>query len=186
MKGNIDATIYYFLGCVILSAAIVIFFSRKATMYSYGTMSGALFIMMFLVYSFIRDKPIEHVSVGVILGIFEHGLPVILLFVVTSWLFFINIKYHERLTRDTISPDYRKYEYFSLGFLIAEIVLLLQMINTMITIAKKEASKAVVPSLEGDKTNVVKMRAGIYVMATFNMIFVAIMHSIISLFVTDG
>jgi len=58
MKDKFDMTIFYFLGCVIISSAVVIFFSRKASLYSYGTMSFTLFSLFFLVYSFIRNKPI--------------------------------------------------------------------------------------------------------------------------------
>jgi hypothetical protein len=185
MKENFDSTIYYFLGIIILASAIIIFISRKAALYSYGTMSAALFVMMFVIYTFLRNQPISKITFRVILGIIEHGLPIIILFLITSWLFFINIKYYDKIQRDTISPDYRKYEYFSLGFLIAEILVLLQLIGTLVKIAKKEAAKET-ENIAEDKATATKMRAGIYLLSTFNMIFVGIMHSIIALFVTDG
>ena len=177
-------TIFYFLGCVIISSAIVIFFSRKASLYSYGTMSFTLFSLFFLVYSFIRNKPIPKVNFREILGIMEHGLPVFLLFLITAWLFFINIKFYDRIQEGNLSPDYVKYENFSLGFLIVEILVLLQLIKYMASIASKELTKD--PSISEDKVGATKMRAGLYVMTLFNAIFVGIVHTIISYFTTDG
>ena len=184
MKDKFDMTIFYFLGCVIISSAIVIFFSRKASLYSYGTMSFTLFSLFFLVYSFIRNKPIPKVNFREILGIMEHGFPIFLLFLITSWLFFINIKFYDRIQSGNLSPDYTKYEYFSLGFLITEIIILLQLIKYMATIATKELTKD--PSITEDKVGATKMRAGLYVLTLFNGIFVGILHTIIAYFTTDG
>jgi hypothetical protein len=184
MKDKFDMTIFYFLGCVIISSAIVIFFSRKASLYSYGTMSFTLFSLFFLVYSFIRNKPIPKVNFREILGIMEHGFPIFLLFLITSWLFFINIKFYDRIQSGNLSPDYAKYEYFSLGFLITEIIILLQLIKYMATIASKELVKD--PSVTEDKVGATKMRAGLYVLTLFNGIFVGILHTIIAYFTTDG
>jgi len=184
MKDKFDMTIFYFFGCVIISSAIVIFFSRKASVYSYGTMSITLFSLFFLVYSFIRNKPIPKINFREILGIMEYGFPVFLLFLVTSWLFFINMKYYDRIQSGNLSPDYTKYEYYSLGFLITEIVILLQLIKYMATIATKELTKD--PSVTEDKIGATKMRAGLYVLILFNAIFVGITNTIIAYFTTDG
>ena len=60
-----------------------------------------------------------------------------------------------------------------------------QYTKNLVKIAKKEAAKET-ENIAEDKATATKMRAGIYLLSTFNVIFVGIMHSIIALFVTDG
>ena len=117
MKDKFDMTIFYFFGCVIISSAIVIFFSRKASVYSYGTMSITLFSLFFLIYSFIRNKPIPKINFREILGIIEYGFPVFLLFLVTSWLFFINMKYYDRIQSGNLSQKNTSDREFKRGTL---------------------------------------------------------------------
>jgi hypothetical protein len=182
MTTNYDSTIYYFLGCVIISAAVIIFLSRKASLYSYGTISSMLFILAFLIYSFIKNQKTTEINMRSILGIIEHGLPIVILLFISTWLFFINIKYFDRIQNDNLSPDYVKYEYFSLGFFIIQIIILMQFVSNLIVIREKGKTQDVTEEKLFSK----KMRAGLYLLSLFNAIFVSIMHVIVAYFVTDG
>lgn len=182
MTSKYDSTIYYFLGCVMLSAAIIIFISRKASLYSYGTISSMLFILAFLIYSFIKDQKVVEMNVRSIFSLIEHGFPIVILLGISLWLFFINLKYYDVIQKDTLSPDYVKYEWFSLGFFIIQIIILMQFVSNLIVIREKGKTQDVTEEKIFSK----KMRAGMYFLSMFNAIFVAIMHVIVGYFVTDG
>ena len=102
--------------------------------------------------------------------------------VISLWLFFINIKYYDRIQNDNLSPDYVKYEWFSLAFFITQIVILMQFVSNLLTIREKGKTDDVT----NEKVSSKKMRAGLYLLSMFNAIFVAIMHVIVAYFVTDG
>ena len=177
---NIDSTVYYFIGCVIISAIIIIFISKKASVYSYGTTTAMLFGLAFMIYSF--SKNIEFTNAGSIrriLQIIEFGLPVIFLLLLSGWLFFMNIKYYKRIQSEFLSQDFIKYERFALGFFIIQIIILMEFISNLLNLQKNKNDTE-------KKIYSTKLRASLYLLSIFTAIFIAIMNVIIAFFVTDG
>jgi hypothetical protein len=143
----------------------------SSTVYGYGIVAFSILSGIFLTFSLASKEKISSESnevVAFIQVLIKYSLQPILLFIILLWIIAINVNYYTKINKGTVSETYFQFSTLS------NILIILQIIILFIYLKEQK---------EGRKSQITQL---LYILASLNLIFAAMMNIVVKYFSTDG
>lgn len=155
----------------------------SSALWGYGLSSMAIFFLMFVqLHRDIKKKPSSPDSkTKALQGMFSiivNILPILLMFIVLSWLVLLNYQYYTQINTGKVASEYKQFSNMSTVMVLLQMAIMFKYIYTLINSKKESPQKT---EIEASKYSSVS-----YLMALLNMVFIGMMNIIILYFSTDG
>lgn len=143
----------------------------SSSVYGYGIVAFSILSGIFLTFSLASKEKISSESnpvVGFIKELIKHSLHPILLFIILLWIISINVNYYTKINKGNVTKEFFQFSTLSNILIILQIIILF--------IYLKEQT-------EGRKSQMTQL---LYILASLNLIFAAMMNIVVKYFSTDG
>ena len=155
----------------------------SSALWGYGLATLAIFFLMFVqLHRDIKSKPSSSDSnmknIQGMFSILVNILPILLMFIVLSWLVLLNYQYYNQINTGRVASEYNQFSNMSTVMVLLQMAIMFKYIYTLIN-SKKSTPQAV--EIEASKYSSVS-----YLIALLNIVFIGMMNIIILYFSTDG
>jgi hypothetical protein len=143
----------------------------SSTVYGYGIVAFAILSGIFLSFSLAsNEKPSSESNevVAFFKLLIKHSLHPILLFIVLMWIISINVNYYTKINKGNVTKEFFQFSTLSNILIILQIIILFIFLNE---------------KTEGRKTQMAQL---LFILASFNLVFAAMMNIVVKYFSTDG
>jgi hypothetical protein len=144
----------------------------SSTVYGYGIVAFSILSGIFLSFSLASKERIEDTKSNPVVAflkvLLKHSLQPILLFIILLWNIAINVNYYTQINKGNVTEQY--YNFSSLS----NILITIQIIILFIFLNEKNVER---------KNQMTQL---LYILATFNIVFAAMMNIVVKYFSTDG
>ena len=143
----------------------------SSSVYGYGIVAFSILSGIFLSFSLASNEKLDTESNEVVAFfklLIKHSLHPILLFIVLLWIISINVNYYTRINKGNVTKEYFQFSTLS------NILIILQIIILFIFLNEKTGER---------KTQMAQL---LFILASFNLVFAAMMNIVVKYFSTDG
>jgi protein-S-isoprenylcysteine O-methyltransferase Ste14 len=144
----------------------------SSSVYGYGIVAFSILSGIFLTFSLASKEYVEDSKSNQVVAFFKlllkHSLHPILLFIILLWIIAINVNYYTKINKGNVTKEFFQFSTLSNILIILQIIILF--------IYLKEQT-------EGRKSQMTQL---LYILASLNLIFAAMMNIVVKYFSTDG
>ena len=144
----------------------------SSTVYGYGIVAFSILSGIFLSFSLASKEYVEDSKSNPVVAFFKlllkYSLQPILLFIILLWIIAINVNYYTKINKGTVSESYFQFSSLSNFLITMQIIILFMFLNEK------------TPERRNQMTQL------LYILASFNLIFAAMMNIVVKYFSTDG
>lgn len=147
----------------------------SSTVYGYGIVAFSILSGIFLSFSLaIHDKSKEinteksNEVFAFLKLLITYSLQPILLFIILLWIIAINVNYYTKINKGYVTQEYFQFSTMSNILITIQIIILFMFLN------------------EKTPERSIKLTQLLYVLSSFNLVFIGMMHIVVKYFSTDG
>lgn len=141
----------------------------SSTVYGYSIVAFSILSGIFLSFTLAsHDKEDTNSVISFLKLLIKHSLHPILLFIILLWIIIININFYTKINKGQVTNEYFNFSFLTNVLIIIQIIVLFMFLNEK----------------SSEKKN--QMAQILYILSSFNFVFVGIMNVIVKYFSTDG
>jgi hypothetical protein len=144
----------------------------SSTVYGYGIVAFSILSGIFLSFALASKEKIEDSNSNPVIAflkvLIKHSLQPILLFIILLWIISINVNYYTKINKGYVTPEYFQYTSLSNILITIQTLILFIFLNEKSTERKNQLAQL------------------LYILASFNLVFAAMMNIVLKYFSTDG
>jgi len=143
----------------------------SSSVYGYGIVAFSILSGIFLSFALATGEPVEQSGNSVVAFLkvlIKHSLQPVLLFIILMWIIAINTNYYTKINQGRVTDEYFKFSSLSNILIFIQVIILFLFLNEEEPIKKNQMSQI------------------LYILASLNLVFAAMMNIVLKYFSTDG
>lgn len=143
----------------------------SSSVYGYGIVAFSILSGIFLSFALASGEKVEQTGnqvVAFLKVLITHSLQPVLLFIILMWIIAINTNYYTKINQGRVTEEYFKFSSLSNILIFIQVIILFLFLNEKEPIKKNQMSQI------------------LYILASLNLVFAAMMNIVLKYFSTDG
>jgi hypothetical protein len=143
----------------------------SSTVYGYGIVAFSILSGIFLSFALASGEKIEQSGnqlVAFLKVLITHSLQPILLFIILLWIITINTNYYTKINQGRVTNEFFRFSTISNILIFIQVIILFLFLNEREPIKRNQMSQI------------------LYILASLNLVFAAMMNIVLKYFSTDG